>query len=62
MFFVLCLSTQKGPGHREWAQGGFNLRSELRARKKCFFWAPQWGAMPGDAVLYTKNKNLASIG
>jgi hypothetical protein len=37
------LSTEKGPGHREMAQGSF-------IRKK--IWAPQRGF--GDTTLYTK--------
>jgi hypothetical protein len=37
---IFCaLSTQKGPGHRERAQGSFNPRSELHAKN--VFWAPQ---------------------
>jgi hypothetical protein len=48
MFFVLSLH-KKGPGHRERAQGGFNLqhaRSEAivlyYTREKSFF-GSQWG-------------------
>jgi hypothetical protein len=50
VFLCLIYYTQKGPGHRERAQGSFYLRPELHAKN--VFWAPQWGF--GGAAPYTK--------